>query len=92
MSLRLGSYPAYKHSGLSWVKRIPEQWAVRRAKAVFLPVDRRSASGHEELLTVSSKHGVVPRHGQQVTMFKAQSYIGHKLCWPGDLVINSLWA
>ena len=23
-------------------------------------------------------------------MFKAESYIGHKLCWPGDLAINSL--
>ena len=27
-----------------------------------------------------------------VTMFKAESYVGYKLCWPGDLVINSLWA
>ncbi|MEO7724623.1 MAG: hypothetical protein ABIU29_08055 [Chthoniobacterales bacterium] len=25
-------------------------------------------------------------------MFKAESYKGYKLCWPGDLVINSLWA
>jgi len=25
-------------------------------------------------------------------MFKAESYVGYKLCWPGDLVINSLWA
>ena len=25
-------------------------------------------------------------------MFQAASYAGHKLCWPGDLVINSLWA
>jgi type I restriction enzyme S subunit len=25
-------------------------------------------------------------------MFKAKSYAGYKLCWPGDLVINSLWA
>ena len=25
-------------------------------------------------------------------MFKAQSYVGYKLCWPGDLVVNSLWA
>ncbi len=25
-------------------------------------------------------------------MFQAESYAGHKLCWPGDLVINSLWA
>ena len=27
-----------------------------------------------------------------MSMFKAESYVGHKLCWPGDLVINSLWA
>ncbi|MGH3349032.1 MAG: hypothetical protein ACRDPS_00090 [Nocardioides sp.] len=25
-------------------------------------------------------------------MFKAENYVGHKLCWPDDLVINSLWA
>lgn len=25
-------------------------------------------------------------------MFRAESYVGHKLCWPDDLVINSLWA
>jgi type I restriction enzyme S subunit len=25
-------------------------------------------------------------------MFMAESYVGHKLCWEGDLVVNSLWA
>tara|TARA_R110002020_G_scaffold5703_2_gene23444 strand:- start:6664 stop:7860 length:1197 start_codon:yes stop_codon:yes gene_type:complete len=25
-------------------------------------------------------------------MFQAGTYVGHKLCWPDDLVINSLWA
>jgi type I restriction enzyme S subunit len=25
-------------------------------------------------------------------MFKAESYVGYKLCWPDDLAINSLWA
>jgi type I restriction enzyme S subunit len=25
-------------------------------------------------------------------MFKAESYVGHKLCSPGDLVINTMWA
>ena len=25
-------------------------------------------------------------------MFKAQSYAGHKLCRPGDLVVNTMWA
>ncbi|HXG69484.1 MAG TPA: hypothetical protein VNJ04_02615 [Gemmatimonadaceae bacterium] len=35
---------------------------------------------------------MVPRRSANVTMFKADSYLGYKLCWPGDLVINSLWA
>jgi type I restriction enzyme S subunit len=25
-------------------------------------------------------------------MFKAASYVGHKLCRPGDLVVNTMWA
>jgi len=55
-------------------------------------VDIRSESGAEELLTVSSSRGVVPRSSATVTMFQAKTYAGHKLCWPNDLVINSLWA
>jgi type I restriction enzyme S subunit len=27
-----------------------------------------------------------------VTMFKAESYVGHKLCRPDDLAINTMWA
>ena len=56
------------------------------------PIDVRSTTGIEELLTVSSAHGVIPRSSTTVTMFQAQDYSGYKLCWPGDLVINSLWA
>lgn len=41
---------------------------------------------------MSANYGVIPRKMTTVTMFKAKSYIGHKLCWPGDLVVNSLWA
>lgn len=55
-------------------------------------VDVRSETGAEELLTVSSSQGVIPRSAANVSMFKAASYVGHKLCWPDDLVINSLWA
>ncbi len=43
-------------------------------------------------MTVSAEHGVIPRERANVTMFRAESYEGYKLCWPGDLVINSLWA
>jgi len=88
----LKPYPAYKDSGIPWLGEIPNTWRVLRGKNVFKIIDIRSETGDEELLTVSSKDGVVPRSQKAVTMFKAESYIGHKLCWPGDLVINSLWA
>lgn len=88
----LKPYSEYIDSGLSWLGRIPSHWDIRRGKSLFRCVDVRSQAGNEELLTVSSDRGVVPRSTANVTMFKAESYAGHKLCWPGDLVINSLWA
>lgn len=88
----LQQYPVYKDSGLPWLHSVPSHWKVRRAKEVFRCIDVRSTTGNEELLTVSAEHGVIPRRLATVTMFKAESYVGYKLCWPGDLVINSLWA
>ena len=88
----LKPYPEYKESGLQWLGRVPAHWEVERAKSIFQSIDLRSKTGNEELLTVSSARGVVPRNTATVTMFKAESYLGYKLCWPDDLVINSLWA
>jgi type I restriction enzyme S subunit len=77
---------------MTWLGKVPVHWGVKRGKALFRCIDVRSPTGTEELLTVSSERGVVPRSSATVTMFKAESYLGYKLCWPGDLVINSLWA
>ena len=85
-------YTSYKPSGIPWLGAIPEHWDVYRGKALLSPIDIRSKTGDEELLTVSARHGVIPRKSTDVTMFKAESYVRYKLCWPGDLVINSLWA
>ena len=81
-----------KATDLPWLATIPENWQLCRAKQIFFPVDIRSVDGLEEILTVSSTLGIVPRKFANVTMFEAISYEGYKLCWPGDLVINSLWA
>lgn len=88
----LKPYPEYKEAGLHWPGTIPSEWNILRAKSIFDCIDIRSETGSEELLTVSSNFGVIPRRNIKVTMFKAESYVGYKLCWPGDLVINSLWA
>ncbi len=88
----LKPYPLTKESGLPWLGLVPEHWQIKRGKVLFCCIDCRSKNGTEELLTVSSNFGVIPRRSAVVTMFKAESYAGYKLCWPGDLVINSLWA
>ncbi len=88
----LKPYTEYKELGLPWLGQVPGHWVTKRGKSYLVSIDERSKTGREELLTVSSARGVVPRSSANVTMFKAESYAGHKLCWPGDLVINSLWA
>ena len=91
-AVALSPYPGYRGSGLSWLGDIPAHWTLRRAKYLFREVDERSATGDEELLSVSHLTGVTPRREKNVTMFMAETNAGHKLCRPGDLVINTMWA
>jgi type I restriction enzyme S subunit len=92
MTVCLAPYPAYKASGVDWLGEIPEHWQELRAKYLYREIDERSESGDEELLSVSHLTGVTPRSEKNITMFQAESYDGHKLCQPGDLVINTMWA
>jgi len=80
-----------KDSGIPWLGTIPAHWVVQRAKHVLREVDERSTSGAEEQLSVSHLTGVSPRKAT-VTMFLAESYVGHKICQPNDLVVNTMWA
>ena len=88
----LRPYPEYKESKLPWMGKIPKHWTEERAKCFFREVDERSKTGDEELLSVSHVTGVTPRSQKNITMFKAESYAGYKLCKPHDLVINTMWA
>jgi type I restriction enzyme S subunit len=81
-----------KPSGVEWLGEVPEHWEIRPAKYYFREVDDRSITGDEELLSVSHITGVTPRSQKTITMFMASSYVGHKVCQPGDLVINTMWA
>lgn len=81
-----------KDSGVPWLGEVPAHWDILRAKYLFREIDERSMQGREELLSVSHITGVTPRSQKNVTMFKARSYVGHKVCRPGDLVINTMWA
>lgn len=92
MSVELQPYPEYRESEQPWLDTIPAHWNECRAKFLFREIDERSETGAEELLSVSHLTGVTPRSQKNITMFMAESYAGHKVCRPGDLVINTMWA
>lgn len=92
MKAAANAYPGYRTARMRWLPPVPEHWNEQRAKTFFREVDERSKTGQEELLSVSHLTGVTPRSQKNVTMFKAASYVGSKLCRPGDIVINTLWA
>ena len=85
-------YPEYKESGVEWIGKIPVHWEVKRNKRIFNERDDRSATGKEELLTVSHITGVSPRAEKNVGMFLAETLEGYKHCSVGNLVINTMWA
>ena len=92
MTTDLRPYPAYTESELRWLERVPSHWDVVRAKCLFREIDERSSTGKEDLLSVSHIRGVTKRSETNATMFLAMSNKGHKICRPGDLVINTMWA
>lgn len=79
-------------SGVPWLGKIPTHWSIERTRWLFSERDERSATGEEELLTVSHITGVTPRSEKDVNMFEADTTEGYKICVGGDLVINTLWA
>jgi type I restriction enzyme S subunit len=79
-------------SGIDWLGDIPAHWDIERSRWLFAERDQRSETGEEEMLTVSHLTGVTPRSEKDVNMFKAESTAGYKLCFAGDLAINTLWA
>ncbi|MFO0644231.1 MAG: restriction endonuclease subunit S [Polyangiaceae bacterium] len=81
-----------RDSGVPWLGESPAHWEIERARWLFRERDLRSTTGQEEMLTVSHLTGVTLRSEKDVNMFEAETNEGYKLCEPGDLVINTLWA
>jgi type I restriction enzyme S subunit len=79
-------------SGVDWLGDIPDHWDLERSRWLFKERDERSTTGEEEMLTVSHLTGVTPRSEKDVNMFEAETTAGYKLCFAGDLAINTLWA
>ena len=85
-------YAAYKPSGVEWLGDVPEHWEKRRLKTVLRPVDRRSATGTETLLSLRRDHGVVVYAEHFSRPPQGRTLVGFKLVRSAQLVVNRLQA
>ena len=79
-------------SGVEWIGMIPEHWSVIRCKYVFTERDERSIAGEEEHLSMSQEYGLVPDSKLDERRMLSESYVGGKVCYKNDLVLNRLKA
>ena len=81
-----------KPSGVEWLGDVPENWERRRLKTVLRPIDTRSTSGSETLLSLRRDHGVVVYAEHFKRPSQSRSLVGFKLVSAGQLVVNRLQA
>jgi len=85
-------YPMYKPSGVPWLGDVPEHWEVRRLKTLLRPVDVRSTTGTEVLLSLRRDHGVVVYSEHFARPAQAATLVGFKLARTGQIVVNRMQA
>lgn len=81
-----------RETGFPWLGAIPRHWVVKRLKYVMRPIDLRSDTGTEVLLSMRKHHGLVPYHDHFSKPPQAASLKGFKLVCPGQIVINRMQA
>jgi len=85
-------YPATRDSGVSWLGTVPTHWKRRRLKSLLRPIDRRSSTGTETLLSLRRDHGIVVYSEHFSRPAQGATTIGYKIVTKGQLVVNRLQA
>lgn len=79
-------------TNVPWLGKVPAHWELRAARRLLQEVVELSATGDEELLSVSHLTGVTKRSEKSVNMFEAFDKTGYKIVRPEQLVVNTMWA
>ena len=85
-------YSAYKPSGVEWLGSIPKHWDRVRLKTLLRPVDCRSTTGTETLLSLRRDHGVVVYADHFTHPPQGKTLVGFKHVRRNELVVNRLQA
>jgi type I restriction enzyme S subunit len=92
MIANLKPYPAMRESGVPWLGAVPATWERRRLKSLLRPIDRRSTTGAETLLSLRRDHGIVVYSEHFSRPAQGATTVGYKIVIKGQLVINRLQA
>ena len=88
----LKPYLAVKDTGVPWLGSVPSHWERRRLKSLLRPIDRRSSSGTETLLSLRRDHGIVVYSEHFSRPAQGATTVGYKIVNKGQLVVNRLQA
>ena len=83
---------AMKNSGIEWIGQIPEDWNIKRLKAVLC---ERNESNNpvktDYILSLTNDRGVIPYDEKGDVGNKSKEDVsGYKLAHPNDIVLNSM--
>ena len=85
-------YPAMRDCGVPWLGTIPTHWERKRLKSLLRPLDRRSSTGTETLLSLRRDHGIVVYSEHFSRPAQGATTVGYKIVNKGQLVLNRLQA
>ena len=77
---------------MPWYGKLPFNWNSCRCKYLFSERNERSEHGNETNLVMSQKYGLTPADEFNEHRLRSESYVGGKLCYENDLVLNRLKA
>ncbi len=90
LTTKLKPYPAMKDSGMPWLGEIPEHWEIRRAKWLFLRMER-PVSEDEDVVTCFRDGVVTKRRNRRTSGFtESIKEIGYQGIRKGDLVVHAM--
>lgn len=79
-----------KEGVVEYIESFPSTWKLKRLKYILRERNERSSTGNEELLSVSQYKGVIPSSENTMKTMSANSLVGYKKVFKGDLVFNKL--
>lgn len=83
-------YPQYKDSGVEWLGEVPVNWAIERAKWLFIE-QKRAVKADDEIITCFRDGEVTLRKNRKIDGFtNALKEHGYQGVRKGDLVIHNM--